>query len=71
MHGVIGPELRAQETNLIRQIKQVHQDSRSTYGSPGYIEAAELGVSVGENRVAKNDEAGIKGRWATLLYRPT
>lgn len=65
------PSLRAQENEtLIRQIRQIHQASRSTYGSPRvYRRLQELGVSVGENRVAKlMRSTGIKARVATLRY---
>ena len=66
-----GPSLRAQEnTSLSGQIKRVHQASRGTYGSPRvYQRLRELGVSVGENRVARlMRRLCIKGRWATLRY---
>lgn len=65
------PSARAQENaSLIQQIKQVHQASRGTYGSPRvYQRLRELGVSVGENRVAKlMHRLCIKGRWATLRH---
>jgi putative transposase len=66
-----GASARAQENaSLVQQIKQVHQASRSTYGSPRvYQRLRELGVSVGENRVARlMRQLCIKGRWATLRY---
>jgi len=66
-----GPSQRArQEETLAQQIKRVHQASRGTYGSPRiYQRLRELGVSVGENRVAKlMGRLGIQGRWATLRY---
>ena len=66
-----GPSSRAQEDeSLSGQIRQVHQDSRGTYGSPRvYRRLQELGVSTGENRVAKiMSRLGIKGRWSTLRY---
>lgn len=66
-----GPSSRAQENeSLSGQIRQVHQASRGTYGSPRvYQRLREMGVSVGENRVAKlMRRLCIKGRWATLRY---
>jgi len=66
-----GPSHRAQENeSLSGQIRQVHQASRGTYGSPRvYQRLRELGVSVGENRVARlMRQLCIKGRWATLRY---
>lgn len=66
-----GPSLRAQEDeSLSGRIRQVHRASRGTYGSPRvYRRLQELGVSVGENRVARlMSRLGIKGRWATLRY---
>jgi len=66
-----GPSSRAQENeSLSGQIRQVHQASRGTYGSPRvYQRLREMGVSVGENRVAKLMRwLCIKGRWATLRY---
>jgi transposase InsO family protein len=66
-----GPSLRAQENaSLTERIRQVHQASRGTYGSPRvYQRLRELGIAVGENRVAKlMSRHGIKGRWATLRY---
>lgn len=66
-----GPSSRAQQNeSLAGQIRQVHQASRGTYGSPRvYQRLRELGVSVGENRVARlMSRLGIKGRWATLRY---
>lgn len=66
-----GPSLRAQENaSLSGQIRRVHQASRGTYGSPRvYQRLRELGVSAGENRVARLMQShGIKGRWATLRY---
>jgi putative transposase len=66
-----GPSSRAQENeSLSGQIRRVHQASRSTYGSPRvYRRLQALGVSVGENRVARlMRQLGIKGRWATLRY---
>jgi len=65
------PSLRSQEDEtLIQQIRQVHQASRSTYGSPRvYRRLQQQGISVGENRVAKLMRSyGIKGRVATLRY---
>ena len=66
-----GPSQRAQENeSLTGQIRQVHQASRGTYGSPRiYQRLRELGVSVSENRVARlMRRLCIKGRWATLRY---
>lgn len=66
-----GPSLRSQENEtLIQQIRQVHQASRSTYGSPRvYRRLQQQGISVGENRVAKLMRSfGIKARVATLRY---
>ena len=65
------PSHRAQENaSLSDQIRRVHQASRGTYGSPRvYQRLRELGVPVGENRVAGlMSRLGIKGRWATLRY---
>jgi len=65
------PSQREQENvSLSRQIRQVHQASRGTYGSPRvYRILQQQGVSVSENRVAKLMHLlGIKGRWATLRY---
>lgn len=66
-----GPSHRTQENeSLSGQIRRVHQASRGTYGSPRvYQRLQELGVPVGENRVARlMSRLGIKGRWATLRY---
>lgn len=66
-----GPSQRAQvNASLTGQIRHVHQASRGTYGSPRvYQRLRELGVSVGENRVARlMRHLCIKGRWATLRY---
>ena len=66
-----GTSRRARENeSLSGQIRRVHQASRGTYGSPRvYQRLRELGVSVGENRVARlMGRLGIKGRWATLRY---
>jgi len=66
-----GPSLRSQENEILtQQIRQVHQASRSIYGSPRvYRRLHELGVSVGKNRVAKlMRSSGIKARVATLRY---
>ena len=66
-----GPSRRDLENeSLSGQIRQVHQASRGIYGSPRvYRRLQELGVSVGENRVARlMSRLGIKGRWATLRY---
>ena len=66
-----GPSPRAQENeSLSGQIRRVHLASRGTYGSPRvYQRLRALGVSVGENRVARlMSRLGIKGRWATLRY---
>lgn len=66
-----GPSQRAQQNeSLSGQIRRVHQASRGTYGSPRvYQRLQELGVPVGENRVARlMRRLGIKGRWATLRY---
>jgi putative transposase len=66
-----GPSLRAQEDeSLSGRIRQVHRASRGTYGSPRvYRRLRALGVSVGENRVARlMRRLRIKGRWATLRY---
>lgn len=65
------PSLRAREnTALSEQIRQVHQASRGTYGSPRvYRQLQQQGIAVGENRVAKLMRGcGIKGRVATLRY---
>ena len=65
------PGLRAQENlSLSQHIRQVHQASRGTYGSPRvYRGLRQQGVSVSENRVAKLMQSqGIKGRVATLRY---
>jgi len=65
------PSLRSlEDAALVKKIIKVHRDSRSIYGSPRvYRRLQELGVSVGENRVAKLMRShGIKGRWATLRY---
>ena len=65
------PSQRARENvTLSGHIRRVHKASRGTYGSPRvYQRLRELGVSVGENRVAKlMNLHGIKGRWATLRY---
>ena len=66
-----GPSHRVQEdVSLSGQIGRVHQASRGTYGSPRvYRRLQALGISVGENRVAKlMSQLGIQGRWATLRY---
>jgi len=66
-----GPSQRVQENETLSgQIRRVHQASRGTYGSPRvYQRLQELGISVGENRVAKlMSQLGIQGRWATLRY---
>ena len=66
-----GPSLREQQNaTLAQRIKQVHQASRGTYGSPRvFRKLQQQGVSVSENRVAKLMQShGIKGRWATLRY---
>ena len=66
-----GPSQHAQENAALKHhIKQVHQASRGTYGSPRvYRQLQQQGVVVGENRVAKLMQSqGIKGRGATLLY---
>lgn len=66
-----GPSHRTQENeSLSGKIRWVHQASRGTYGSPRvYQRLQELGVPVGENRVARlMSRLGIKGRWATLRY---
>lgn len=66
-----GPSVRDQENaTLTQQIKQVHQASRGTYGSPRvYRQLQAQGVAVSENRVARLMQShGIKGRWATLRY---
>jgi transposase InsO family protein len=66
-----GPSLRTQQNvALSEQIKQVHQASRSVYGSPRvYRRLREMGVVVSENRVAKlMRRYGIKARVATLRY---
>ena len=65
------PSLRAQENDTLAQhIKQVHQASRGTYGSPRvYRRLRQQGITVSENRVAKlMRRCGIKGRVATLRY---
>lgn len=65
------PSRRVQENETLScQIRRVHQASRGTYGSPRvYQQLRELGVPVGENRVARlMSRLGIKGRWATLRY---
>jgi len=55
---------------LSGQIRRIHQASRGIYGSPRvYRRLREMGVNVGENRVAKLMRCcGIRGRWATLRY---
>lgn len=66
-----GPSQRAQENeSLSGQIRQVHQASRGTYGSPRvYRRLQQQGISVGESRVARlMRSCGIKGRVATLRY---
>jgi transposase InsO family protein len=66
-----GPSLRTQQNvALSEQIKQVHQASRSVYGSPRvYRRLREMGVVVSENRVARlMRRCGIKARVATLRY---
>lgn len=66
-----GSSARKRENeSLSGQIRRVHQASRGTYGSPRvYRRLQELGISVGENRVAKlMSQLGIKGRWTTLRY---
>ena len=66
-----GPSQHAQENAALKHhIKQVHQASRGTYGSPRvYRQLQQQGVFVGENRVAKLMQSqGIKGRVATLRY---
>jgi putative transposase len=66
-----GPSLRTQQNvALSEQIKQVHQASRSVYGSPRvYRRLREMGIVVSENRVAKlMRRCGIKARVATLRY---
>lgn len=66
-----GPSSRAQENvTLVKRIRKIHQTSRNTYGSPRVHQRLnELGVSVGENRVAKLMQSyGIKARVATLRY---
>jgi len=66
-----GPSQRDLENaSLSDQIKQVHQASRGTYGSPRvYRKLEQQGVCVSENRVARlMSRLGIKGRWATLRY---
>jgi len=66
-----GHSHRTQENeSLSGQIRRVHRASRGTYGSPRvYQRLRELGVSVGENRVARlMSRLGIQGRWATLRY---
>lgn len=57
---------------MVQRIKQVHQASRSPYGSPRmYRKLQQQGISVSENRVAKlMRRHGIKGRVATLRYTP-
>ncbi len=65
------PSLRAQENAALAQhIKQVHQASRSTYGSPRVYQILQRqGVSVSENRVARlMRSGGLRGRVATLRY---
>ncbi|MCL5668841.1 MAG: IS3 family transposase [Gammaproteobacteria bacterium] len=66
-----GPSLRAEKNAaLVQHIKQVHQASRGTYGSPRvFRKLQQRGISVSENRVARlMSRLGIKGRWATLRY---
>jgi putative transposase len=66
-----GTSHRAQQNaTLSGRIRRVHQASRGTYGSPRvYRRLRELGVPVGENRVARlMRQLCIKGRWATLRY---
>ncbi len=66
-----GPSQRTQQNDTLAQhIKQVHQASRGTYGSPRvYRELKLQGIPVSENRVARLMQShGIKGRVATLRY---
>lgn len=66
-----GPSLHAQQNvALAHHIKQVHQASRGTYGSPRvYRQLRQQGFCVSENRIAKlMRSCGIKGRVATLRY---
>lgn len=66
-----GPSLRAQQNaTLAHHIKQVHQASRGTYGSPRvYRQLRQQGFCVSENRISKlMRRCGIKGRVATLRY---
>lgn len=58
------PSKRAQENQVLTEkIKQIHAQSRGTYGSPRvHAELQEEGVRVGVNRVARlMREAGIRG----------
>ena len=66
-----GPSQRTQQNDTLAQhIKQVHQASRGTYGSPRVYRKLKLqGIPVSENRVARlMQNHGIQGRVATLHY---
>lgn len=65
------PSARVQRDERLKmQIERVHRESRGTYGSPRvYRELKELGVVVGENRVARLMRLyGIKARIAARRY---
>jgi putative transposase len=65
------PSARAQQDlGLKAQIERVHQESRSTYGSPRvYRELKSRGIEVGENRVARlMREHGIKARMPSRRF---
>jgi len=55
---------------LAQQIRQAHQSSRGTYGSPRiYRELRSQGCPASENRIARlMRKHGIKGRVATIRY---
>ena len=60
---------RRQQANveLVKRIRQVHQDSRQTYGSPRvHAELCEAGVKCGRNRVARlMRQHGFRAKHAT------
>ena len=48
------PELRAREISLREQVRQIHAESRGTYGSPRVHHALkERGIAVGKSRVER------------------
>jgi len=56
---------------LLQRIRNIHQHSRETYGSPRiHRSLKQAGIHVGENRVARlMKENGIKGRVVTVTRR--